>query len=266
MPWLFLSVAVILWGLAPVKALLNGGPRGLAAYRAGDAAGCRARCCRRRGTCRCCTAAVFRDYPVVPGRGRSPRMIDDRRIATQRAEAAVFTLNWASATGTAILLAALATALFLRVSVRAVPRDRRSRPCAACAAPLATIMLMLALGFVTRYGGTDATLGLAFTKTGVALSVLCRAARLAGCRADGIGHELERAVRQPAEDHGAAARVQPGADRHGQQHRRRHGQDDRRAEHRRRHRVHGPGRPGRTHPAVRVLAQRRARHRSWARS
>jgi len=32
--------------------------------------------------------------------------------------------------------------------------------------PLATIMLMLALGFVTRYGGTDATLGLAFTRTG----------------------------------------------------------------------------------------------------
>ena len=28
-------------------------------------------------------------------------------------------------------------------------------------------MLMLSLGFVTRYGGTDATLGLAFTKTGV---------------------------------------------------------------------------------------------------
>ena len=28
-------------------------------------------------------------------------------------------------------------------------------------------MLMLALGFVTRYGGTDATLGLAFTTTGV---------------------------------------------------------------------------------------------------
>ena len=27
-------------------------------------------------------------------------------------------------------------------------------------------MLMMALGFVTRYGGTDATLGLAFTKTG----------------------------------------------------------------------------------------------------
>ena len=31
---------------------------------------------------------------------------------------------------------------------------------------LATIACMLALGFVTRYSGTDATLGLAFAKTG----------------------------------------------------------------------------------------------------
>ena len=31
----------------------------------------------------------------------------------------------------------------------------------------ATIAFMLSLGFVTRYGGTDATLGLAFTRTGV---------------------------------------------------------------------------------------------------
>ena len=34
-------------------------------------------------------------------------------------------------------------------------------------APLLTIVFMLSLGFVTRYGGTDATLGLAFTQTGV---------------------------------------------------------------------------------------------------
>ena len=34
-------------------------------------------------------------------------------------------------------------------------------------APLLTIAFMLSLGFVTRYGGTDATLGLAFTRTGV---------------------------------------------------------------------------------------------------
>jgi len=74
-------------------------------------------------------------------------------------------VNWASATGTAIFLAAVATALFLRVSFAqfiavAVSTLRRMRT------SVLTIMLMLSLGFVTRYGGTDATLGLAFTKTG----------------------------------------------------------------------------------------------------
>src|SRR6266540_4831020 len=64
-----------------------------------------------------------------------------------------------------IFLAAVASALYLRVSPAlflavAGSTLRRMR------APLATIMLMMALGFVTRYGGTDATLGLAFTKTG----------------------------------------------------------------------------------------------------
>jgi len=92
--------------------------------------------------------------------------MQDPAYRNDRAEAALFTLNWVSATGTAILLAALATALFLRVSLTeflsvAVMTARRM------SASLATIMLMLALGFVTRYGGTDTTLGLAFTKTGM---------------------------------------------------------------------------------------------------
>jgi lactate permease len=90
---------------------------------------------------------------------------DDNVYRNAKAEAAQFVLNWASATGTAILLAALVTALFLRIPPRqaaAIARGtiRRMR------SPLATIMLMMALGFVTRYGGTDATLGLAFTRTG----------------------------------------------------------------------------------------------------
>jgi lactate permease len=91
--------------------------------------------------------------------------IGDPAYRNERAEAALFTFNWLSATGTAILLAAIATAVFLRVPFReflhvAALTTRRMR------ASLATIMLMLALGFVTRYGGTDAALGLAFTKTG----------------------------------------------------------------------------------------------------
>ena len=186
----------------------------------------------------CCTAMVFRDYP-----GRRPTPVDRARIGdaayrndTRRSRACSRSTGL-SATGTAILLAALrqrglparlADAVF-SASPRATLRRMR--------APLATIMLMLALGFVTRYGGTDATLGLAFTRTGVLYPFFAHAARLARRGADRLRHQLERALRQPAEDHRAAARLQPGADRHRQQHGRRDGQDDRRAEHRRRDRV-----------------------------
>jgi lactate permease len=163
-PWLILSVAVILWGLAPVKAFLNGGPQGLAAYHA-SARPYVSRTLSPSWNVPLLHRAVFRDYPVVAAPVDRAR-ITDPAYRNERAEAAVFTFNWLSATGTAILLAALATALFLRIPMRefirvAVLTARRMRT------SLATIMLMLALGFVTRYGGTDATLGLAFTRTGM---------------------------------------------------------------------------------------------------
>ena len=145
-PWLFLSIAVIIWGLAPVKAYLNQGMLA-PAYKVPML-----------------HRMVFRDYPVVTARV-DPAQIADERYRNERAEPALLTVNWASATGTAILLSAILAALYLRVSARqffavAGQTLRRMR------SPLATIMLMLALGFVTRYGGTDATLGLAFTRTG----------------------------------------------------------------------------------------------------
>jgi lactate permease len=146
MPWVFLSVAVILWGLAPVKAFLNQGAL---------APAWKVPMLHR---------TVFRDYPVVTTPVDRAR-VTDAAYRNERAEAAQFTVNWASATGTAILLASVVSALYLRVSLGqflavAAATLRRMR------APLLTIMLMLALGFVTRYGGTDATLGLAFTRTG----------------------------------------------------------------------------------------------------
>jgi lactate permease len=146
MPWLFLSVAVIVWGLTPVKAFLTQGAL---------APAFKVPMLHRM---------VFRDFPVVTA-AVDPAQIADEAYRNQRAEPAVFTVNYASATGTAIFLAAVASALFLRVSLAqflgvAASTFRRMR------APLATIMLMMALGFVTRFGGTDATLGLAFTKTG----------------------------------------------------------------------------------------------------
>src|SRR6188768_3625824 len=97
-PWLFLSIAVIIAGLPSVKATLN---QGILAPTV-----------RVPGLHR----AVFRDYPVVPAPIDSAR-IADPAYRNQRAEAAVFTINWESATGTAILLAAIASAVYLRMSI-----------------------------------------------------------------------------------------------------------------------------------------------------
>jgi lactate permease len=163
MPWLFLSVVVTLWGLAPVKAFLNGGPQGLANFRSGARPFVSA-VLSPTWNVPLLHRLVFREYPVeaVPvDRSR----IGDASYRNARAEAAQFTVNWASATGSAILLAALLTALYLRIPFAqffavAATTARQMR------IALLTIMLMLALGYVTRYGGTDATLGLAFTKTG----------------------------------------------------------------------------------------------------
>ena len=164
MPWFFLSVAVMLWGLPPMKALLNGGPRGLEMYRAGERPASH-RVLQPTWNVPLLHRLVFRDYPVVPERVDAAK-IGEPTYRNGHAEPAQFTLNWASATGTGILLAALVTALYLRIPARkalgiAAATARQMRW------PLLTIMLMLSLGFVTRYGGTDATLGLAFTRTGV---------------------------------------------------------------------------------------------------
>jgi lactate permease len=70
-----------------------------------------------------------------------------------------------SSTGTAVFLAAVASGYLLGVPttkmVRLLARTvRRMVPA------IAAILCMLALGFVTKYAGMDAVLGLAFTRTG----------------------------------------------------------------------------------------------------
>jgi lactate permease len=131
-PWVLLTVFVFLWGLPQLKNGLN---------------------------------AV--SAPKIPLAGlhnlvqRAPPI-----VATAAPEAAVFTLNWLSATGTAILLAALVTALILRYSLREVAAEWVAT-LRVVRTSLLTIALMLGLGYVTRYSGEDAILGLAFAKTGV---------------------------------------------------------------------------------------------------
>jgi lactate permease len=81
-------------------------------------------------------------------------------------EGAVFTLNLLSSTGTGILLAAVIGAFTMGYRPLAIVQVW-GRTVWLVRYSLLTIVLMLALGTLTRYSGTDTTLGLAFAHTGV---------------------------------------------------------------------------------------------------
>jgi lactate permease len=87
-------------------------------------------------------------------------------VAKPIKEKAVYTLNWLSATGSGIFLAAILAGLFMGYSLGALFK-KYWETIVLVRYSLMTISAMLALGFVTRYSGTDATLGLAFAHTGV---------------------------------------------------------------------------------------------------
>jgi lactate permease len=82
------------------------------------------------------------------------------------AEAAQFTLNLLSATGTSLLMAGVIAGFMLGLKPRQLVATY-GRTLKRVRVPLLTIALMLALGFTTRYSGTDTTMGLAFASTGV---------------------------------------------------------------------------------------------------
>ena len=80
-------------------------------------------------------------------------------------EAAVFTINWLSAAGTGVFVAALLSGLVLGMSGRQWG-DAVGRTLKRMKIPVLVIGQVLGLGFLTRYSGTDAVLGLAFTNAG----------------------------------------------------------------------------------------------------
>jgi lactate permease len=130
-PWAILTLVVFFWGLPPIKAALN-------------------------------KVTISFPWPYVHGVVfRTPPVVPKTEL-----ERAMFNFNWLAAPGTGVLVAALATGLFLGLSkdqwIHAVKRTAQRMK-----VPLVTIGLVLGLGYVTRYSGTDAILGLAFTKTGV---------------------------------------------------------------------------------------------------
>jgi lactate permease len=86
-------------------------------------------------------------------------------VAKPTPEAARFDLNWLSATGTGCFLAAIVAGLLLGLSpVRLMKIFWRT--CVRMRLAMVAISFMLGLGYVTRYSGLDAVLGLAFTRTG----------------------------------------------------------------------------------------------------
>ena len=131
MPWIILSVLVFIWGMPQTKALLNS--ISLPEF-----------------------AVPFLDKAVL----RAPPV-----VLAPKAEEARFTFNWLSATGTALLITGLLAGTLLKVSAGKLVQIfigtfKRAQ------LSLLTIAAMMAVGFTTRFGGLDSTMGLAFASTG----------------------------------------------------------------------------------------------------
>jgi lactate permease len=83
-----------------------------------------------------------------------------------KAEAARFTINWLSTAGTGVFVAALLSGLVLKLNARQW-KEAFMQTMSRMKIPVLVIVQVLGLGFLTRYSGTDAVLGLAFTGAGV---------------------------------------------------------------------------------------------------
>jgi lactate permease len=81
-------------------------------------------------------------------------------------EGARFVINWLSAAGTGVVAAAIITGFSLGLSA-AQWKEATVRTLHRMKIPILVIGQVLGLGYLTRYCGTDAVLGLAFTSAGV---------------------------------------------------------------------------------------------------
>jgi lactate permease len=154
LPWALLTLFVFLWGLPQVRDILGNPATTRKALLASDQ------------SVLVSPTVVNIKVPALHRQvARTPPV-----VAKPEQEAAIFDFAWLSATGTGIFLAAVVSALWLRVTPARFG-SIFARTCWRMRWPLFTIACMLAIAFVTRYSGMDATLGLAFTKTGRAYPV-----------------------------------------------------------------------------------------------
>jgi len=85
--------------------------------------------------------------------------------AGAKPEAARLTINWLSAAGTGVFVAAILSGVVLRLTASQW-RAAFAQTLARMRLPALVISLVLGFGYLTRYAGTDAVLGLAFTSAG----------------------------------------------------------------------------------------------------
>lgn len=87
-------------------------------------------------------------------------------VPAPKTEEAVYKFTWLTSTGSGILLAAIVGGLLMGYSIPQLIKQYL-RTLWVVRFSLITIAAMLALGFLTRYSGLDATMGLAFAATGI---------------------------------------------------------------------------------------------------
>ena len=131
-PWAILSVLVFVWGLPSAKAFLD-------------------------------KISIFK-IPVAGLHNLILRV--PPVVAKPTAEAAIFQLNWLSASGTGILIAAIISGFLMGFGPLQLLRQY-GKTLYKVRFSLLTISAMMSIGFMTRYSGLDATMGLAFARTGM---------------------------------------------------------------------------------------------------
>ncbi|OFS09624.1 L-lactate permease [Hafnia sp. HMSC23F03] len=140
MPFIFLTATVTIWSIPPFKALFaKGGALQDWVFN---------------------FSVPFLDKLVA----KMPPV-----VAESMPYAAVYKLDWLSATGTAIIVAAVISVIYLRMKPRAAVETFFSTM-KELALPIYSIGMVLAFAFISNYSGLSATLALALAHTGDAFT------------------------------------------------------------------------------------------------
>ena len=157
MPWIILTVFVFAWGTASFKNLFDTRP---ALDPASGAAMLDPQGKPLRET-NPVFAPVFTFDTIHQHIEKVPPV-----VPAPKKEDAQYKFTWFTATGSGIFLAAILGGLLMGYSPLELGRQYL-RTIWVVRYSLITIVAMLALGFLTRYSGLDATMGLAFAATGI---------------------------------------------------------------------------------------------------